>query len=175
MYRDAQVEERGRIVGSMSSARSYERRASSSLPSPRAATPQRHLRLGVVGIDLHRFFQLGARVFVVAAIEIDDGLVQTRLHVFRIQLRRLFGVQEGLLIVASIERDEAQVVPDERTLCVEIRRLLERGLRKIPACHFIVGKAQGVISNDGLRDVFAAHGKQPPRLIERFVQVARLT
>jgi hypothetical protein len=36
----------------MSSARSYAFRARSNLPSPRAGDAERHLRLGVVRIDL---------------------------------------------------------------------------------------------------------------------------
>src|SRR5215831_16660142 len=156
----------------MSSARSYALRARSNLPSPRDAT--RHLRLRVVRVDRDRLLQLGPRLLVVAAIQVDDRFVQAGLNVLRVEFGSLLKVQERLLVVSSFKGNETQVVPDESAFRVEIRGLLESGLGKFELPHFIVGEGQSVIGNDRVGYVLTCGSEKQAVLLQRFVERAGL-
>ena len=158
----------------MSSARSYALRARSNLPSPRAATPSATCASASFGIDLDRPLELGARLLVVAAVQVDDRLVQAGLHVLGVELGSLLKVQESLLVVTSFEGNETQVVPDESALGIEIRGLLQRGLGKFVLPHFIVGEGQSVIGNYRVGYVLTCGSQKQTGLLQRFVERARL-
>ena len=98
-------------------------------------------------------------MLVVAAVQVDDRLVETGLNVLGVELGRLLKVQESLLVVTPFESNETQVVPDESALWIQLRSLMQRGLGKLEFPHFIVGQRQSVIGNHRVGNVLTCNPK----------------